>query len=185
VRYLRRFAAGEKGSDHYHDASVETGIELHPVGLDASTPASRQRRKASDPPWPAECTCGYAFKVGDERQVYLRRLYRDEAGAEWTLSWRWEHDPRAAPAGSMWDAPWLPASYRRNFDGLALTVRCPNGLDWQVDGPATNGGRWERTGDPKRPSTLTVTPSIAIGKPEDPIFYHGFLQQGRLTAHIG
>lgn len=185
IRYLRRFAPGAPGTDHYHDASVEAGIERHPIGLDASTPSISQRRKHSDPPWPTHCRCGYVFKVGDMRQIHLRRLYVDGAGAEFTLSWRWEDDPRAAPAGAMWDAKWMPDAYRCRYDGIALTVRCPNGMDWQVDGPSTSGGRWKRSGDPKRPETLTVSPSIAIGRKEDPDFYHGFLQQGRLTAHIG
>jgi hypothetical protein len=79
----------------------------------------------------------------------------------------------------------------RGPDGVSLTVRCPSpdgrptaANDWPVDHPSSSGGRWTRTGDPKA-CTVTAHPSIAIGLPGTPSYYHGFLQDGVLTDHIG
>ena len=56
--------------------------------------------------------------------------------------------------------------------------------DWPVDAPSSGGGHWTRSGDP-RACNITASPSIAIGEPGKPGFYHGFLRAGVLTDHIG
>jgi hypothetical protein len=144
--------------------------------------------------WPRECEkgCGYRFGRDDARQVWCEEIYRDTRGREWSL--HWSHVPpgaRQAGPGAMWDAKWMRL-FRPNpekpDDGIHLMVRCPDmhgghPNDWCPDSAATGGGFWTRSGDPRKPKTLTVTPSIAIG--EGGRDYHGFLTAGVLTDHVG
>lgn len=85
--------------------------------------------------------------------------------------------------GAMYDAAGHPGHgevYREGDmigpDGRCLMVALPpGGHAWYVDGKATSGGRWQRTGDPTAdPPTVSVTPSILTGD------YHGFLTDGVL-----
>lgn len=82
-----------------------------------------------------------------------------------------------APPGMLLDAHWYPCE--PGPDGIKLMAALPNGLLWCVDGQATGGGGWTRTGDPRQPETLTCSPSIVAGD------YHGFLQGGRFTDDLG
>lgn len=188
------------------DASVDLGIE---IPLRTSEPdeygyetmmavPGAKRIKASDPRWPKVCErCGDPFEPSDIRQwnqaeVYIRsdtgervafRGYGDRsmAGALYDMWWRKTYQVKCSD-GTM-----------RGFigpDGIALVAICPNGSAWEVDGPSRDGNGntgpgWTRTGDPRNPPTLTVQPSIIAGKPGAPDTYHGFLQAGRFTAHIG
>lgn len=175
IRELRRYATAHGSDDgHYHSASVRCGVVDAHVNRDGSVPAQTPRRRKGDPPWPVECSCGYRFRPEDHRQVNLHLLFRrSDSGELVTLG--------DAPPGAMWDAKWAPDTWK-GPDGRKLVVRCPNGMDWYVDGVSTSGGRWTRTG---HVPDITVSPSIAIGVPEDPAFYHGHLQQGVFTGHIG
>lgn len=144
-----------------------------------------------DPRWPTQCQrgCGYAFTEEDRWQLFTRRLFRrGDTGTEAT----WED----LPPGAMQDADWLHYPYCQGPDGASLMVKCPNWLDWHIDGPARKGDEepryhaWARTGTPPR---ITVNPSIAIGymrDPKDPTgkrwipapnHYHGWLRDGVLT----
>ena len=117
-----------------------------------------------DPRWPVRCdVCGYVFGEDDERLLFFRRLYHDEAGRELTLD--------EAPPGAMWDAWWLGPDYRGR-DGFHLAVRTPAG-PWYVDGrsPLTRL-HWQRVGSPPR---VSVRPSNYI-----PGRYHGWLDNGYL-----
>lgn len=88
--------------------------------------------------------------------------------------------------GAMWDAWWLPW---KGPDGLCLAVKCPDGAEWQIDGPARNCTRpgephkcWVRHGTPPR---LTVdkngdTCKAGGGSIQTP-GYHGFLRAGRFV----
>jgi hypothetical protein len=106
--------------------------------------------------------CPYLFEDGDEWQVFQELLYVCKVtGEEMTL--------RKARIGAMWDASWY---LEKGPDGLSLVVRLPDGHDWHVDGPASNGGGWTRTGDAPR---ITVRPSILTPK------YHGWLTDGQLV----
>lgn len=148
-----------------------------------------------DPAWPGECQrgCGYRFTDEDRWQEWEEPILSGQGG-EWVRHVSWPPPPgtQTAGPGAMWDAWWLPAAWK-GADGIGLMVRCPDPArpaeprahDWIVDGPATSGGRWTRVGDPKDPPSLTVTPSIAAGEPGTPGFYHGFLQAGTLTDHLG
>lgn len=139
-----------------------------------------------DSRWPAACaSCGEAFDPAAEWQVNQQEEYTRSDNGEVV---HMRNPIGEEYAGALFDAWWLhgrPSSDGLGHvgsDGIALIAICPNGLPWDVDGPATGGGRWTRTGDPRQPGTLTISPSIAIGKPDGPRHYHGFLQGGAFTA---
>ena len=125
----------------------------------------------TDPRWPTICQCGYAFTEGDYRQMSSHRLYTPEGRNE-------ELTIREARPGMIWNAPWLIGAYRMHPsgpDGQFLIMRLPDGQEWAIDGPSTNGPGWIRVGTPP---LLTVTPSI-LSKD-----YHGFLTAGVLTDDL-
>lgn len=149
-----------------------------------------------DPAWPAQCArgCGYEFDGDDEWQEWEEPLYRRAGTGQMVILHTGFGAPpgtQVAGPGAMWDGWWLPAGWK-GADGIGLMVRCPapgapaeRSHDWIVDGPSTSGGQWTRTGDPRHPETLTVSPSIAAGDPAAAGYYHGFLQAGVLTDHAG
>lgn len=138
-----------------------------------------------DPRWPATCeSCGEPFPENATWQYYAADEYQRSDGG--MVLARGSGLQQKEMGGALYDAQWLHGTAGRTFydvrdrgDGIVLIAICPNGSPWVVDGKATGGGFWERTGDPRRPETLTVSPSIVAGD------YHGFLQGGRFTAHIG
>lgn len=185
---LRRYGRGSTPCglpQGYHDANAVIEAEIdHPLeDLDRGELPGPRRGVASwdtvarvddalrleiraDPRWPAVCACGYAFVEGDEWQRNVNRLHvRSDTGALVTL--------RPPVVGAMWDAPWLDDEYK-GPDGKHIIVMTPGG-EWCLDGPASNGGKWSRTGIPPK---ITVAPSISIGKPER---YHGWLRDGVLV----
>lgn len=164
-RYLRRYASNpppcaEVGG--YHDARVllEQGDRV-PDEVVSWAPSAEE---LAHPQWPTHCACRYAFTHNDYWQLFIEDLWRLPDGSLVEL--------RAAPPGAMWRAPWLQNSWRRAPDGVCLLVRCPGGDDWLIDGPATNGPGWTRTGTPP---CLTVEPSIQTSN------YHGHLRDGVFT----
>jgi len=166
ARWLRRYTAGGRCQVTplgYHDAMVR--IEDGPVTLDGARPWLVRSQPAhdydGDPRWPASCPCGRRFDPPDAAQVFCSRIYRDAVSARaWPL--------RAAPVGAIWEAPWYGCA---GPDGRCWVVRTPGG-DWVIDGTASGGGRWTRTGTPPR---LTVSPSILVRG------YHGWLRDGLLV----
>jgi hypothetical protein len=210
---LRRYTplAGQQGEHAWtcaagwHTAFAWRGLTA-PVRLTAPDEHGYRHQAAAahvghaDPLWPSQCAagCGYAFGDGDVWQEWEESLYRRaDTGQVVFLHSGWPPTPdppgaATAGPGAMWDGWWLPQSWKGS-DGIGLTVRCPrpdsspgSGNDWIVDAPSTGtGGRWARTGDPRQPESLTVSPSIAIGVSGTPGFYHGFLQAGVLTDHLG
>lgn len=150
-----------------------------------------------DSRWPTECArgCGYRFADYDRWQTWTLRIWRrTDTGQE-----RFNHsnpevaapDIPIAEPGACWDAAWMP-DWAKGSDGICLVVRCPNGRDWMVDSEASNCTRrrephqcWVRHGDPRQ-CRVTVDKngdtcaagagSILAGD------YHGFLQNGVLTA---
>lgn len=176
---LRRYGRSDDrcpAGGTYHNASV--AIDREPLRLsDRGTIAAlRVADYADRPEWPVACTCGYTFTEDDERQVNQEAIYRADDGREWPH--------KSLPVGTMQDAAW-----QRPFgvgpDGIALVVVLPPEAPdsrahwWHVDGPSRNNGvpgpGWTRTGDPRNPPTLSVTPSILTGD------YHGFLTGGVLS----
>jgi hypothetical protein len=133
-----------------------------------------------DPRWPTECECGYKFTSTDSRTTTCHTIYRNaETGEEYLL--------RDAPAGAMWYADWMlggippervgPGTFR-GPDGHCLMVQLPDGHEWCVDGPATNGPGWERTGTPPN---VTAMPSIGRLDKSGGWIYHGWLRNGVLV----
>ncbi len=165
--HLRRYRSSEleqcPGYFGYHNARgpllAETDDDPAQPDVRCSNPPQVPR---GDARWPAKCDgCDYVFQEGDAWQVFGEALYRNAAGELLEL--------RSAPAGAMWLSNWWPD---RGPDGNCWTVRLPDGHDWMIDGPASNGGRWTRTGDAPR---LTVRPSIQSPR------YHGWLTDGVLV----
>lgn len=193
---LRRYTTGSTGFDcagGFHDALTFTGEESARFEEDGSRRhlALPNPKDLDDPRWPTECQhgCGYLFTDDDPKQAWQELLYtRADTGERYTVH-PGSHDapPGVGPvdAGATWDAWWYPDDWR-GADGIALAVRCPGGPhnEWGVDRPATGGGRWTRTGDPRK-AEVTASPSISIQEPGSPHHYHGFLQAGVLTDHIG
>lgn len=126
--------------------------------------------------WPTKCdTCDYQFTADDHRAMGMHGIYRRADTGEQMLL-------RDAPPGAMWYADWIspakdrsgPGSYR-GPDGHCLMAKCPDGRDWCVDSPATNGPGWTRTG--KAPN-ITATPSILTQNADGSQSYHGWLREG-------
>lgn len=157
----------------------------------------KDRPPLNDVRWPTVCdACGRPFKRGESHQVNQHEVYvRGDNGEK--VAFRGY--AQADLAGALFDAWWLhdrivldEQGVARSYvgpDGIALVAICPNGLAWEVDGPSRNDGKtgpgWTRTGDPRNPPSLSVTPSIVAGKPGAPGTYHGYLTNGVLTAHLG
>lgn len=134
--------------------------------------------------WPTACECGYIFKESDEWQVFSDHLYRrTDTGEILTLD--------GAGPGAMWNSEYLnDNAMMTGPDGLSLTVKCPNGREWLIDGPCSNCGSpddkvhkcWCRHGTPPQ---ITVdkdcnTCSAGAGSIQAGD-YHGFLRNGEFV----
>lgn len=189
---LRRYVSGGTclGKYGYHNAQEPLG-ETATVWKDNDGHKSysvdlKVEDFANDPRWPTKCAyCDYEFCDADSRQIFFDLLYhRPDTGEEMTL--------RDAPPGAMWNAWWLPDAYQ-GFDGRALTVKCPDGHEWLIDGRASNCALpddrehrcWLREGEPPK---ITVgkagvgrTCGAGGGSIQTPGSYHGFLTNGVFT----
>lgn len=183
--YLRRYTPGRHdcpGGHGYHDASQYIGRQPLPHGTHGYVRGAAPPH--DDTRWPTRCAaCGYTFAEDDVWQHGQHRLWAPP-GSEASCRPLHEWGP-----GALYDATWYPDAWR-GADGIALVARCPNGMDWTVDHVSSSGGRWQRTGDPRQPGTLQVQPSIAIGEPGSPSYYHGWLgvhgtPPGHFSAHLG
>lgn len=182
--WLRRYRAYSEPKawtceEGWHDA--KTFVEYTARG---SIPVEEY---AGDARWPITCgRCDYVFSDDDKWQVWTDNVYATlDASETWfglTL-----------PVGALYDATWLPDAYR-GADGIALTVVLPPDSDnthvqrWHVDGPASGGGRWTRSGDPRAtPPTVHADPSIKNGDPGWEHFYHGHMHliEGRTQLTDG
>lgn len=164
---LRRYAspstcaAGRLG---IHDASVVLGEIDYPD--DGYNGRGADDFPHDDPRWPVACACGYVFTESDTWQHNINRLY---AGGDW------RGILREAPVGAMWDVTWMDV-WPVGPDGRALFLKLPDGMDWGIDGPATNSPTgWDRTGEPP---LITARPSIDSG------CYHGWLTDGELSDDL-
>lgn len=186
---LRRYSRRDEPGDHYHDASVwfeECRAVYNDAGYLIGSMCEDDEPPHDDPRWPTVCEAGdgYAFTVEDEWQLFTEQMMR---GADGTLVSLRDADP-----GACWDAWWLHEMWPR-VDGICLMVKLANGHDWTVDSEASNCTRpgephecWVRHGDPREchvtvdknsPNTCAAGGgSILAGD------YHGFLQDGVLTA---
>lgn len=154
--------------------------------------------RRNDRRWPKTCdSCDYQFTPDDMKQVWAEPLYRRIDTGELRVWHDWPApDAPIIEPGGMRDAWWLHGfssmlNPAKPDDGIVLSVLCPymtgepGGWQWSPDMQASSGGYWTRSGDPRNPPSLTVSPSIAIGPPGSPRYYHGFLQGGFLTDHVG
>lgn len=161
TRREARYPGAEVVAYTVHDVEVEVAREVST--LESSLDGDRTQRtlQRDDPWWPTACVCGYLFKDTDPRQENRVRLYRrEDTGELMTVD--------AAPAGALYDARFLHhAEYQRNGE-LSLVCKTPAG-EWYIDGPASNGPGWSRTGTPP---DIVVMPSIGIGSPQR---MHGWL----------
>lgn len=83
------------------------------------------------PLWPTTCE-GCQQPLPEEAcwQIFRTHAYqRRDTGEILTL--------RDAPPGAMWDAEWM-SDWWKGLDGRAMTVKCPNGHEWIIDGRASN-----------------------------------------------
>jgi hypothetical protein len=184
---LRRYASTDSKT-HYHSAN---NWELEPVAVidlpdGCHTFDTMEPPAHDDPRWPTKCECGYEFKEEDHWQVFGSRWYqRGDTGDFLTL--------QNAPPGAMYDQDWLHGHKQWcGPDGAAWLVICPNGVPWHIDGVASNCTDptnfnhkcWIRHG---------VAPNFTVDKSGGPTCaagagsilagdYHGFLQNGVLTA---
>lgn len=129
--------------------------------------------------WPTACgRCGTAIGPDDVtiRQVNQALEYRRVDTGE--MLYPLFRGSDEAYAGAMSEAWWWFTD-DVGPDGMRLRVILPDGMPWDVDREATNGGRWTRTGDPKDPPSLSVSPSIKTPG------YHGYLTSGVLTDDVG
>lgn len=173
---LRRYTDAECPAGRYHNSSAAIGRRPLLLNTDGYVKVLPLENYAGHPLWPVACACGYIFADDDEWQVDQEPIYRADDGREWPH--------RSLPVGAMQDAAWLHG-FGTGPDGIALVVVLPpEAADtrshwWHVDGPSRNNGvpgpGWTRTGDPRNPPSLSVTPSILT--PD----YHGFLTNGILT----
>lgn len=142
--------------------------------------------------WPDKCQfCGRRMPRGSSQYADTDLLYRRHdpiRDRDELVTMTGPHgEGGLGPPGMLTDAPWTRAFDPTNVgaDGISLCAVTPGGYLWQVDSPATGGGRWTRTGDPREPSTLSVSPSIKVGEADPHYGYHGFLTNGRFTTDIG
>lgn len=171
--HLRRYASGTKcdvaGNQGYHQALVR--IEDRPAHYTAEGYLASEEPAPNETRWATHCACGYEFKPEDNWQVFIEEYYRRSDNREETTL-------RDAPPGAMWDAFWMK-SYRGQLpipeDGLYLMVRVPGEHEWYVDGPASNGPGWTRTG-----TVPNITARPSIGSPN----YHGWLTDGVLSDDL-
>lgn len=209
---LRRYSRSTTGATFdcaggYHNAIAwlderePVTLEEHKDGWKFWSYSNGDHHPHDDPRWPSKCAdCDYVFTDDDEWQAWSEPIYRRIDNNELRVlhptiirSGVYEKIKSAEP-GAIWDNFWYPRQWLnpdRPKDGLTPVVRCPymdgrpGGHDWTIDHQSSSGGWWTRTGDPRKPETLTCSPSIAIGLPSDSGYYHGFLQQGVLTDHLG
>jgi len=158
--YLRRYASAMDGGKicpcdgmTYHNADTLISETDEPVERFYELVAEREASHYDgDERWPTHCACGYAFTDADERQVNHKR--------------RWSTGSGLPELGDLFWVPW-------HYSGTPhLHAICPDGRLWNVDGVASNGPGWTRTGEPP---AITCSPSIWTDMDKG---YHGFLQGG-------
>ena len=112
-----------------------------------------------------------------DRRIFL-------PGMAWMMDWYFDPPGERERAGKnvmikLADRgrPFLSVHYWRDWSHIRppICVVCPNGEQWEIDRPSSNGDGWQVTGDLPN---ITCSPSIVVPG------YHGFLQNGRFTPDI-
>lgn len=177
---LRRYASAACAANPHgmstHDARAYIGTTPVVVSERGTWDVDVAQPPQTDPRWPTQCVCGYVFTNEDTWQLSKARLYaRQDTGALLTLS---EAEP-----GMLWDAPWF-LDFNPPWagpDGRSLIMRLPGNGEWTIDGPASNGPGWERTGEPP---IITARPSILSHGSNTRQGYHGYLTDGVLSDDL-
>ena len=167
-RRVPRYPGGDLVTHETHNAEVEVGREVGTIEGSLDGDHTQHTFPHDDPRWSASCACGYQFQTTDHWQESRSRLYqRSDTQELVTLS--------DAPVGALYDSGTFRdvQGYNRNGDGMSLICKTPAG-EWLMDGPASNGPGWTRTG---KPPDIDVSPSIGIGSPQR---MHGWLRHGWL-----
>lgn len=165
MEILRRYAMGTictSRPGRIHDATKIIGEVVYERDDEGSFADDFPH---DDMRWPVSCICRYIFTENDQYQHGFKRLYENS---------EWLGFIEDAPVGCMWDASWLGDTWV-GPDGLHLTIKLPDGSEWIIDGPASNGPGWQRTGIPPR---ITAQPSILSPG------YHGWLTDGVLSDDL-
>lgn len=167
------------------DGSLRPTHAADPARVLVSGSVARRALRAAEHRWPTVCaTCGGDIGERAHRVVDTHELYATAGQPD-----VFELD--SLPPGAMFDAWWLPDSYRGS-DGIALTVVLPDGHRWHVDARAKNCPRpdddhacWCRHGDP-RSQPVTVDKSCdtctAGAGSVQTATWHGFLRNGVLKG---
>lgn len=165
---LRRHSEEPCPGGGWHDAAVVIGTV--PWDDPASGGSGYDDLPHDDPRWPTACArCARPFLPTETWQHAVDQMYLRVGTGEILPM-------RMLPPGAMWDSWWLPAKWT-GADGKHLTVKLPDGTDWVIDGPATDGSRpWARTG---AIPNVSVFPSIRTPG------YHGTLSGGVLRPVPG
>ena len=163
-----RYPGGEVRLHEYHDIEIEIAREAGTIESCIDGDHTGKTIAVDDPRWPVVCSCGYAFASTDMKQECRTRLYRRSDTSELTTI-------GDAPVGALYDSgTWRDVpGYQRYADGMSLVCKTPGG-EWMIDGPASNGPGWKRTGEPP---AISVDPSIGMGGPQR---MHGWLRNGWL-----
>ncbi len=167
-RHEPRYPNAESVTFQTHDIEVEVAREVGTLEECIDGDRTHHTYLENDPLWPARCSCGYVFTPDDKFQECHTRLYkRSDTGELTTIS--------DAPVGALYDSGTFKDvdGYQRNGDGMSIICKTPAG-EWMIDGPASNGDGWTRTGTLP---DIEVHPSIGIG---DPQRMHGWLRNGWL-----
>ncbi len=172
------------GKYSYH--TVGTPICEEPIERNAQgaiTNGLKPLPPKDDPHWPKQCTCGYVFQDDDHWQRFDEQLFRRvDTGEEMTIA--------EAPAGAMWEAPWLDQFHVPQGEHN-LMVKTPGG-DWDIDSIASNCTMPEDVRQEKHHCWIRhgVAPDITVDKQGTTCgagagsiqagSYHGFLRNGWL-----
>lgn len=199
VRRLRRYASGKCPSGWgFHDATVPIGTGLSKLRRELTGSSIEKGPALTDPRWPVKCSaCRYRFKSTDPRQLWRERLYLYRG-----IYGNWLVVPgRNTPPGALWDSTaWSKRWGHIGPDGIGITVTCPGGTSWEIDGQASNCTRktdhvhrcWVRSGKPNDPQGKRWGKPLDVGKNGNTCAagagsiavpgYHGFLHDGFFTA---
>ena len=171
-RKEERYPGAEVLTYETHDIEVEIAREIGTIEGSLDGDRTGHSIPHDDPRWPTTCACGFVFRPEDAHQENRTRLYkRSDNGELTTLG--------DAPVGALYDSGSFKDVdvYQRNGDGMSLVCKTPAG-EWRMDGPASNGPGWTRTGTPP---DINVTPSIGIG---NPMRMHCWLRNGWLEIDV-
>lgn len=174
----------EKSGLGYCNAEVYVDEIASPLTTEGYDRAEADFALPDSAPWPTHCACGREFSP-ENRSTFTNRIYkRADNGERFGLN-----EINKAP-GAIFRSTWMEP-YWVGADGHSYCCVLPNGRLWQIDGVASNCTMkndtvhkcWIRHGVAPEFTVDKDGPTCAAGGgsilADD---YHGFLQNGWLTA---